>query len=226
MVDKQELLVTFVLELFIAILLYFVTSSLIFIIATLGIAVAIMVTVSMVRNYYNVHNMVGIKKLIDASKEDWLKCYTQSSVVRVLLRTGGWVLGTEKDSMYQTIEKLPHDYRGEIRILLLDPNSKHISDRAEELGLPIERVKAYCTNTIESLQFLKGKHNLQNLNWALYDDYSPLRFTLFDQFGIVAYGGFTPEQTRNIKIAPGKESLYESLVIYFDQLWNRYFKRQ
>jgi hypothetical protein len=164
--------------------------------------------------------------VIDASKEDWLKLYTESNVVRILLRTGGWVLGTDKDSIYQTIKRLPHDYKGEIQVLLLDPESRHIHDRAEELGLSVERVIAYCHNTVENLQFLKSKYNLRNLNWALYDEYPPLRFTLFDKCGILAYGGFTPTQTKNMKIVSGKGSLHESLKVYFDQLWSLHFKKQ
>lgn len=188
MVDKQEVLVASIIELIVGSLLYFLTQSPLVLITTLGTILAIAIVGIMVKSYYDIYNIVKIRKLINRSKEDWLKHYQESNNIRTLMTRGAGVLGSDKDLMYQCIEKLPGDWKGEIRVLILDPNSRYIQDRANDLGVNTTAIVDQCYTVVRNLKFLKEKYPSRNLKWAFYDCKPFLRFTLFSKCGFFSYG--------------------------------------
>ena len=130
--------------------------------------------------------VVGIKSAGIKTKEEWGKHFPNSESVRVYFTRGGAVLGTDTDPMCLTVKHLLADWRGEIKILVFDPNSKYISDRTRELDMKNEQVKEQCLRVMSNIDHLRNRHNI-NIRGRYCDSKPFLRFTLFDDFGFFSY---------------------------------------
>lgn len=200
-------------------IIYFLTSN------TLLAVVAVVVTFLGIRKagrYYKVCKLLGIKSAAIQAKEEWNRYYLNSKTVRVFFTRGGAVLGSDTDPMYQNVKGLPADWNGEIKVLVLSPNSKYITDRARELNFEDEEVKEQCRNVMRNIKRLREKHHV-NIRGKYYDSKPFLRFTLFDNFGFFSYPAWGEKYkpySYHFKVNRGSKTLYEALSVYFDQLWN------
>lgn len=175
----------------------------------------------MIRRYYVACRLLGIERASVKTKEDWDKHFFNSKKIRVFFTRGGAVLGTDTDPMYQTVKGLPADWDGEIKVLILNPKSTHIVDRARELDLEPDAVREQCRRVMKNIDRLSEKHHI-NILGKYYDSKPFLRFTLFDNFGFFSYPAWGKKYrpySYHFKMKPRAKSLYESLSTYFDQLW-------
>lgn len=217
-------LIGFIVDLLVAVVANFLSNSPIIAIAVFVVTPAALAIAFRIKTYYDVLKVSGLQEVVDREKVDWLKYYKESKKVKILMTRGVGVVDTEKGTLYQVIKALPRDWDGEIRILLLNPNSKYIEDRANDIGISTETLKNQINTSANNLRELKKMYNL-NLDWAFYDDKPLLRFILFDNCGFLTYWAANPERplhpSRDIKIVTGPHSLYRALSQHFDQLWEK-----
>lgn len=201
---------------------YLLTSNTRLALLTLGILIILALAIIRVRRHYKVSKLLGIESAGLRTKEDWDRYYLNSKTVRVFFTRGGSVLGSDTDPMYQNVKGLPSDWGGEIKVLILNPNSKYISDRARELEFEDEEVKDQCRNVMRNINRLREKHHI-NIKGKYYDSKPFLRFTLFEDFGFFSYPAWGEKYklySYHFKVKRGSKTLYEALSVYFDQLWN------
>jgi len=177
-----------------------------------------------IRRYYSVCKVLGIKCLSDKKKEPWDKYFANSKNIRVLFGRGGAVLGTDTDPMYLTLKRLGRDWEGRVRVLVEDPESEHLTDRAKELGLDIETVKNQCRMVMNNVKRLREDYHI-NIEGAYYNTKPFLRFTLFDDFGFFSYPAWGDKYEPfpyQFRIKRGKKTMYDALSVYFEHMWNTY----
>lgn len=185
------------------------------------VTLASSITYYYIKRYYFVCKTLGIESRSEKKKENWEKSFLESKNIRILLCRGGAVLGTDTDPLYLTLTELPKKWNGKIRVLLLNPESSYIVDRAKELEADVETIKNQCRMVMDNIRRLKENYGI-DIKGAYYNTKPFLRYTLFDGFGFFSYPAWGEKYKPfpyQFRIKRGKTTLYGALSVHFEQLW-------
>lgn len=174
-----------------------------------------------IKRYYFVCRTLGIESRSEKKKENWRKFFLESKDIRILLCRGGAVLGTDTDPLYLTLTELPKKWNGKIRVLLLNPESSYVADRAKELEADVATIKNQCRMVMDNIRRLKENYSI-DIKGAYYDTKPFLRYTLFDGVGFFSYPAWGEKYKPfpyQFRIGQGQTTLYNALNVHFEQLW-------
>lgn len=110
----------------------------------------------------------------------------------------------------------------DIYILLLNPNSRYVKERAKEDPYTSEeKVRSEIKGSIKLLKEIKEKYSLERLHVRVYDALPTLRMTFIDNFAFLSYYPKTAPGTTVpvFKMEKKKDSFYFGLERYFDSIW-------
>ena len=119
------------------------------------------------------------------------------------------------------IPQLLRTKQGDIRFILLHPDSPDVEKRAREINQNAEEFVAQLNSAISTINNFQNN----NIKLALTDELMRIKFHIFDN---VIYLGFriigkVSAQTQMYRI--GKDSyLYKALLEQFNDLWEKYYK--
>lgn len=219
----KEFLISLVINVVIAGLIYLLTTSLI------KTAIALLITLSSVIAVFYLYTIVnvvrnsglrGIHKDSPDPTPMLKKYFRDSKRVRLLAIRGARMLGTDRSLIKYIISELPKAWKGKIEILLMAPNSKHLRSRAEELGFEPKQFAAECQVSIDTISYLRQKYNT-DIELRLYDRKPVVRTIIFDDRALLSYyigkQGHIPIQ---YELRGGNNSLLRMINLHYDELWN------
>lgn len=219
----REFLLTLVTDVIVTGIIYFFTMNLLT--ATIALVVT---TVSVVTVYYLYRTMdvvtaSGLKRTHKDSPDPTplLKKYFESSKrIRLLAIRGARMMGTDRSLINYVIGELPKSWNGRIEVLLLDPDSPYLRERAEELGHNPAQFATECRSAIQNISRLKKEYGT-DIEVRVYSRKPVVRAIIFDDRALLSYyiggEGHIPIQ---YEITAGDNSLLRMLNLLYDELWN------
>ena len=149
------------------------------------------------------------------------KHFNNSNTIQLLAIRGARMMGSDRSIINYLISNLPKSWEGEIQILLLDPDSEYLKERALELkkrdpaDFAIE-----CKSSIRNIFTLQDRYNV-NVEVRIYDRKPIIRTIIFDDLALLSYyigeKGHIPFQ---YDIRKGSNSsLFRMIKLIYNDLW-------
>lgn len=205
------------------IITYFLTKDFITAFIAVGITILLILLFYNSYIYYNLIKKSGLKRIYDDKPDPtpMLKhLFKKSKQIRLLAIRGARMLGSDRSLINYISKELPRSWEGSIQILLLDPESTHLENRANELGHDPTQFAIECKSAIQNIYKLNNRYNL-NVEVRLYDRKPILRAIIFDSCALLSYyigsDGHIPIQ---YKIEEGNNSLLRMMNLIYNDLWS------
>ncbi len=219
----REFIITLGIEILVTSITYNLTKNLFMTFISIVITLLIIIVVYNLWMIMWLFKESGLKKIHKDSPDPtpMLKQYFSSSKrIQLLAIRGARMLGTDRSLINYIIRELKKDWKGNIEVLLLNPDSDHLKERAEELGHNPVQFARECRSAIQNIFNLKRTYNI-DIEVRLYDRKPIIRAIIFDDRALLSYyigeKGHIPIQ---YEIRNGENSLLRMINQIYNDLWN------
>ena len=132
------------------------------------------------------------------------------------------MLGSDRSLINSLVRELPKGWQGEIRVLLLDPDSATLKNRAVELGHDPDSFATDCRSALRNVGAVARKYAVK-IEARTYDREPILRSIIFDKAALVSFyvgkDGHIPIQ---YEIRKRPYSLWHLVDRIYDDLWHNH----
>jgi len=222
-ISYEEVIVSLAINVIGGLLVLLLTTNAALTLITLAALLPVSYGVMLARRYYLIISNAKIRKVHSNQKdcEGLLQDYFRKArKIRILAIRAWHILGSDRGFLSKTIMELPRGWGGEIRVLLLHPESSYMLERADEIDLDGQLYKQQSVETARYIRFLKENRGI-NIQLKYYRTKPHWRFILLDDQGFVSYY-LTKEEGSELpqyELYSGYRSLFDAFSKLFEQVW-------
>ncbi len=216
---KKEYIIPFIINIVAGACLYFFTKNILYVV----LGVILLFAVIYIFRIISMHRLSGLIRCYNDCPDPTAlltQYFKKSKLIQILAIRGARMLGNDRSLINFVIKELPRGWDGKIQILILDPNSDHLRDRALELGHDPVNFAKECRNSIHNIVRLKENYGV-SIEVRLYNEKPILRTIIFDDRALLSY--YIGEEGHiqvQYELKPGDSSFFRLIKILFENLWS------